>query len=79
MANVTIKGIDEDLLHKIRESAKRNRRSLNKEIIFQLEQVMTSKPLSYAEIKEIRSRRSYKANGVLTDEQIQIAIESERS
>lgn len=37
MSSLTIKGIPEDLLQKLRRSAEANRRSLNSEVLFRLE------------------------------------------
>jgi len=37
MANLTLKGIPDDLLERLRESAKSHRRSLNSEILVRLE------------------------------------------
>jgi len=75
MASITIKSIEDSLLSELKEMAKKNRRSLNKEIIFQLEQlVIESKPLSYEEMIEVRNKYLPKMRGRLTEEQIEEGI-----
>jgi antitoxin FitA len=58
MPNITIKNIPEELFEKIKESSTANRRSMNAEIIFRLEQGLTfsqRKPLSLEKIRSIRA------------------------
>ncbi len=58
MPGITVKNIPEDLYEKLRQNAARNRRSINNEIIFCLEQILESKKLDpQLQLEQIRKLR----------------------
>jgi plasmid stability protein len=60
MPSVTIKGIPEKVLARIRTRAKRNKRSLNREIIHILEESGNKSTLNYEEImKQVGEAHTY--------------------
>lgn len=71
MANLTIKNIPENLYQKIKKNAKLNRRSINSEILFCLEQVLLQPELDRTTIlPKIRELRRQSNRHFLTDEEI---------
>lgn len=78
MPNITIKNIPDRIYTRIRESAKINRRSINSEIIHQLEQSMFANRMSEEEISyQVQQFRS-KIIQRLTTEEIEDAINHDR-
>lgn len=85
MADISIKGLPEQLYRRLRQSAKRNHRSLNKEAVYRIELgLMTPPERTPAEVREIfkavrKLRRRQRAEGVwLTDEDIRKARDEGR-
>ena len=60
MVDITIKGVPGDLHRKLKDRARRHRRSLNAEVISTLEELIYSRPLDpqefLPEVRELRSR-----------------------
>ena len=75
MPNITIKNIPEELFEKIKESSTANRRSMNAEIIFRLEQGLTSQRKTLS-LETIRSIRATTKKHYLTETEL-IEIEKE--
>ena len=80
MADLSIKNLPEQLYRRLKQSAKRNRRSLNKEIAYRIELGLQTPPeRSSADVREIlkgarKLRRKMKAAGTwITDEDIRAA------
>ena len=57
MPSITIKNIPENLFQKIKESSANNRRSMNAEIIFRLEQGLVENERKKLSLDKIRSLR----------------------
>ena len=61
MPSLTVKGLPEDVIESLRRSAQRNRRSLNSEILYRLEQSVQHRVAEpeaiLARIRELRARR----------------------
>lgn len=80
MADLSIKNLPSELYRRLKRSAKRHRRSLNKEIVYRIEiGLQTAMERSPAQIRDIvqttrKLRRKLKSQDVwITDEEIQIA------
>ena len=80
MANLSIKNLPDQLYQRLRQSAKRNHRSLNKEVAYRIELGLQTPPeRSPAEIREIikgarKLRLKMKAAGYwTTDDEIRAA------
>jgi antitoxin FitA len=67
MPNITIKNIPENLLQKIKESSANNRRSMNAEIIFRLEQGLVENKRKKLSLDKIRSLRATTQQHFLTE------------
>ncbi|HEV8659466.1 MAG TPA: TraY domain-containing protein [Thermoanaerobaculia bacterium] len=80
MADLSIKNLPEQLYRRLKQSAKRNRRSLNKEVAYRIELGLQTPPeRSPAEVREIikgarKLRLKMKAEGNwATDDEIRAA------
>lgn len=70
MATITIKEIPDDVYAALKERAKRNRRSINSEVIYVIEQAVRSRPIDVeATIAEARELRQYTANHPISDDE----------
>ena len=78
MANITIKNIPDEIYERIKESAKINRRSINNEVIYLIENQFRSNQVNTEAIlfkaRELRSRMK----GSLTHEEVEKAINDGR-
>jgi antitoxin FitA len=80
MANLTIKGIPDELLDHLRKQAARHRRSLNSEIIHVLERSVASHPITAAErLHRIHRLQEKVPLPPLTEELLEKAIGEARS
>lgn len=70
MTNITIKNIPESLYNKIKESSVINRRSINAEIIFQLEHGLESPKRQRLSLDKIRSLRANTQKHYLTQSEL---------
>ena len=71
MANLTIKNIPESLYQKLKETAKRNRRSINSEIIVCLEEQLSETPSDpLTNLEQIRQLRAASNRHLLTEDEI---------
>lgn len=71
--NITIKNIPDSLYEKIKESSAINRRSINAEIIFQLEEKLIGSQSKVPSLETIRSLRSLTQRHHLTQADIERA------
>lgn len=78
MANITIKNIPDEVYALIKESAKLNRRSINNEVIYRLERNLLPHHVNEEEIRYRAQKMRSQANGSLTAEEINAAINRER-
>ena len=79
MASLTIKGIPDELLEKLRETAAEHRRSLNSEVIYRLERSVERPAVDpEALLGRIRARRTRFQGPPLTDEFLERAIDEGR-
>ena len=79
MPSLTIKGIPEELLARLREVAAEHRRSLNSEVIYRLERSVQAPSLDpEAFLARVRARRASFTGPPLTDEFLERAIEEGR-
>lgn len=66
MASLTLKNIPTSLLQRLKEAAARNRRSLNSEVLYQLEQALERQPedpeAMLRRIDGLRSRLGFQAD-----------------
>ena len=70
MATITVKNIPEDVYERIKEQAKRNRRSINSEIIMLMERAVMSYRIDPEEILESARVIRESLNFVATEEEI---------
>ncbi len=71
MPNITVKNIPEDLYQQLKELAKANRRSINREIIVCIEQVVSSRRLDPAKVLgEARRLREKTSHYTISDEEL---------
>ena len=70
MATITVKNIPEDVYERIKEQAKRNRRSTNSEIIMLMERAVMSYRIDPEEILESARVIRESLNFVATEEEI---------
>jgi plasmid stability protein len=70
MPNITIKNIPEELMAKIKASSTANRRSMNAEIIFRLEQGLTFSQRKTLNLQKIRSLRATTKKHYLTETEL---------
>lgn len=69
MANLTVKGIPDEVLDSLRRIAEANRRSLNSEVLLLLERTVGRAPLDPDEfLSRVRARRERLRLPPLTDE-----------
>jgi plasmid stability protein len=79
MANLTIKNIPEDLYDQLRRKAAEDRRSLNGEAIFLLEQAVRERPREvYGVLRELEELHTRMDLPYVTDEDLQKAKEEGR-
>ena len=79
MSSLTIKGIPEQLLERLRESAARHRRSLNGEVLYRLEHSINVRQIDVEEIlTRIQARHARSPIPPLTDELLEKAIDEGR-
>jgi antitoxin FitA len=80
MASLTIKGIPDDLLERLREVAAENRRSLNSEVIYRLERSVEPTRAVDPEVflARVRALNAQAPVPPLTDEFLQRAIDEGR-
>jgi plasmid stability protein len=78
MANLNIKDVPEKLHRRLKARARRNRRSLNREVIALLEEATGPQRVDDAEWLERARDLRRRINLHLTDEEIERAIESGR-
>ena len=79
MPTITVKNIPEDVYERIKQQAKANRRSLNSEIIMLMERAVMSYRIDPDEfIAEARAIRELTADYILTDEELEQAINEGR-
>ena len=70
MVNLTLKGIPDELHARLKEQARRNRRSLNAEAIRCLERGLGTATVDPAELRERLRMVRERGGGYLTDEQV---------
>lgn len=70
MANITIKGLPDDLHVRLKREAERNRRSLNAEAIECLERGLGTVAVDPAELRERLRAVRERGGGYLTEEQV---------
>ena len=71
MANLTIKNIPESLYQKLKETAKRNRRSMNSEVIVCLEEKLSETASdTLTNLEQIRQLRAASNRHFLTENEI---------
>lgn len=79
MATLTIKGIPEPLLNRLRRSAEQHRRSLNSEVLYRLERSIESSAVEPAAVlARIRKLRESAPLPPLTDDLLRQATEEGR-
>ena len=69
--NITVKNIPDSLIKKIEASSNKNRRSINSEIIFQLEQKLTPSRRAIPTLKQIDSLRAKTEAHYLTETELE--------
>ena len=80
MANLTIKNMPDDLYDQLRRKAMEDRRSMNSEAIFLLEQAVRERPRDTASLLARADALRARAPGVwATDDEIEAAINEGRS
>lgn len=79
MATITIKNIPDDVYERLKKQAKANRRSINNEVITLIERSVRSYRIDPEEfIAEARAIRELTADYILTDEELEQAINEGR-
>ena len=79
MPTITVKNIPDDVYERLKQQAKVNRRSLNSEIITLMERAVMSHRIDPDEfIAEARAIRELTADYILTDEELDKAINEGR-
>jgi antitoxin FitA len=79
MASLTIKGIPDELLQRLREVAAEHRRSLNSEVIYRLERSVEKSPVDpEAFLARLHARQARSTAPPLTDEFLEKAIDEGR-
>jgi antitoxin FitA len=73
MLSITIKNIPNPLYQKIKKSSQQNRRSINAEIIYCLEEKLLLTTSNNISLEQIRSTRSIGKRHLLTQEDIENA------
>lgn len=78
--NLTIKNVPRELYERLKQSAQRNRRSLNSEIILRLEEAIGTRPRDVAEwLAEARAVRERLAGVWVTDDELRAMKEDGRA
>lgn len=77
MASLTLKGVPDELLARLKREAAEHRRSLNGEVLHRLEQSVSS-PGTEAVLEEIRRYRVHPRGRSLTVQELKAAIEEGR-
>jgi plasmid stability protein len=78
MANITIKNIPDDVYEQLKERAKRNRRSINNEVIHLIESQFRANQINVEEVLYKARKLRSKMKGSLTEEEIRQAINRDR-
>ena len=81
MPSLTIKNIPKEVLHQLRRSAAKNRRSINQEVIVCLERSFSHRPQRIdgdVFLARARKLRKWTEGHPLTEEEIRTAIEEGR-
>ncbi|MCP4425406.1 MAG: Arc family DNA-binding protein [Chloroflexi bacterium] len=80
MPTITVKNIPEDVYARLKKQAKANRRSINNEVITLIEREVSRYRIDPEEfIREARAIRELTADYILTDEELDRAINEGRS
>lgn len=77
MASLTLKGVPDELLARLKREAAEHRRSLNGEVLHRLEQSVSS-PGTHAVLEEIRRYRVHPHGRPWTVQELKAAIEEGR-
>ncbi|MBO6535414.1 MAG: Arc family DNA-binding protein [Balneolaceae bacterium] len=78
MANITIKNIPDEVYEQLKERAKRNRRSINNEVIHLIESQFRANQINVEEVLYKARKLRSKMKGSLTEEEIRQAINRDR-
>jgi plasmid stability protein len=78
MATMTLKNVPDELYERLKRSAERHRRSVNKEAITRLEQALGSRTDAAELLAEIRTARSQMRNVYVTDDDLRTARDEGR-
>ena len=78
MPNITVKNIPESIYQKLKEQAEANHRSINSQIIANLEQALTPNRVSSEEVLSQARKLRERIKGRLSNEEIREAIKSGR-
>ncbi|MCR9131039.1 MAG: Arc family DNA-binding protein [bacterium] len=78
MANITIKNIPDEVYEQLKERAKRNRRSINNEVIHLIESQFRANQVNVEEVLYKARKLRSKMKGSLTEEEIRQAINRDR-
>lgn len=80
MASLTVKGVPEELLARLRAAAAAQRRSLNGEVIVRLERSLSEQPRPDVDelLKRVDAARAYLTGPLPTDEEIRAARDEGR-
>ncbi|MBO6793615.1 MAG: Arc family DNA-binding protein [Balneolaceae bacterium] len=78
MANITIKNIPDEVYEKLKDRAKRNRRSINNEVIHLIESQFRANQVNAEEIRYEAEKFRQKIKRSLTTEEIEAAINEGR-
>ena len=79
MATITVKNIPDELYAQLKKGAKANQRSINREVIYAIRRAVVVQPLDVDEwLKETREIRERTGKYILTDEEIEQAINTGR-
>jgi len=79
MATITVKNIPDELYAQLKKVAKANQRSINREVIYAIRRAVVVQPLDVDEwLKETREIRERTGKYILTDEEIEQAINTGR-
>lgn len=78
MVNITIKNIPDEVYEKLKDRAKRNRRSINNEVIHLIESQFRANQVNAEEVLYKARKFRSKLKGSLTTEEIEAAINEGR-
>lgn len=80
MATMTLKNLPDDLYERLKESAARHHRSINREAIARLERALSSQPVDPEALLERARRVREKTSGIyVTDDDLRQARDEGRS